>query len=208
MPFSADMRISKEEISSPPLQPPPTYPPLDQKPLPIQITTEMSYLVELKRDFIEYMRESPNNVQTPVLNEDVERYCEDYDESVTTNKSEYESMHDWTRMPMELKLSQKRKLNSEQSERPYKKQKIMDIHEKLNELEKKEEEQEISEEKIKQENEEEDEEDDSDKESAKEEENEMDEEMDDGTDYANTYFDAGEEYYSEEDNDDGGAIYY
>lgn len=201
------LRISKEEmLSASLLQPSPSYPPLDHKPLPIQMTTEMSYLVELKRDFTEYMRESPNYVQTIVLNEDIERFCEDYDETIMTNTSEYESMHDWSKMPMELQLSRKRKLSDQQqSAQPSKKQKIIDIAQKLAELEKKENAQEASaEKKIKQEGEEEEEDESEEKEGEHvKDENEMDEEMDDGTDYANEYFENGDNYYSEDDNDDG-----
>ncbi|XP_012234730.1 DNA-directed RNA polymerase III subunit RPC7-like [Linepithema humile] len=206
MSFSMEqLGVSKGEALSPPLlQPSPSYPPLDHKPLPIQMTTEMSYLVELKRDFTEYMRESPNNVQTVVLNEDIERFCEDYDETIMTNKSEYESMHDWSRMPMELKSSRKRKLSDQQqSTQPNKKQKVVDIDKKLAELEKKESAQQAdAEKKTKQEGEEEDESEEKEGERVKNE-NEIDEEMDDGTDYANEYFENGDNYYSEDENDDG-----
>jgi len=206
MSFSKEqLGISKGEALPPPLlQPSPSYPPLDYKPLPIQMTTEMNYLVELKRDFTEYMRESPNNVQIVVLNEDIERFCEDYDETIMAGKSEYESMHDWSRMPMELKLSRKRKLSDkQQNTQSSKKRKLVDIDKKLAELEKKEDAQKADvEKKIKQEEEEEDESEEKEGERMKNE-NEIDEEMDDGTDYANEYFENGDNYYSEDDNDDG-----
>lgn len=204
MSFSMEqLGVSKEALSSPLLQPSPSYPPLDHKPMPIQMTTEMNYLIELKRDFTEYMRESPNNVQTVVLNEDVERFCEDYDETMA-NKSKFESMHDWSRMPVELKSSRKRKLSDQQqSTQPNKKQKIVDVDKKLAELEKKENAQEAdAEKKTKQEGEEEDEFEEKEDERVKNE-NEIDEEMDDGTDYANEYFENGDNYYSEDENDDG-----
>lgn len=207
----ASMSFSMEQLGfskgdmlpAPVLQPSPSYPMLDHKPLPIQMTTEMSYLVELKRDFTEYMRESSNNVQAVILNEDIERYCEDYEEVITGyNRSEYESKYDWSRMPMELKSSRKHKI--QQSVKPYKKRKIMEtsnIENKLIELEKEE-----STQRLNTEEEVEDEEEDEDKNKEEEhvkDEEEIDEEMDDGTDYANDYFDTGENYYSEDDNDDG-----
>ncbi|KAL6441196.1 hypothetical protein ACFW04_003469 [Cataglyphis niger] len=206
----ASMSFSMEQLGfskgdmlpAPVLQPSPSYPMLDHKPLPIQMTTEMSYLVELKRDFTEYMRESSNNVQAVILNEDIERYCEDYEETITGyNRSEYELKYDWSRMPMELKSSRKSKI--QQSVKPNKKRKIMEtsnIENKLMELEKEESTQRLNtEEEV---DEEEDEDKNKEEEHVKDEE-EIDEEMDDGTDYANDYFDTGENYYSEDDNDDG-----
>ncbi|XP_070165678.1 DNA-directed RNA polymerase III subunit RPC7-like [Polyergus mexicanus] len=206
MSFSMEqLGFSKGEmLPAPVLQPSSTYPILDHKPLPIQMTTEMSYLVELKRDFTEYMRESSNNVQAVVLNEDIERYCEDYEETITRyNRLEYESKYDWSRMPMELKSSRKRKIQR-QDVKPNKKRKIMEtsnIENKLTELEKEESTQRLN---TEEEVEEEEEGEDKNKEEERvKDEEEIDEEMDDGTDYANDYFDTGENYYSEDDNDDG-----
>ncbi|CAL1688620.1 unnamed protein product [Lasius platythorax] len=203
MSFSIEqLGFSKGEmLPTPVLQPSPSYPMLDHKPLPIQMTTEISYLVELKRDFTEYMRESSNNVQAVILNEDIERYCEDYEEVITGyNRLEYESKYDWSRMPMELKSSRKRKIQ-QQNVKPSKKRRIIDIEKKPVELEKNENTQRIDAEEEAEE-EEEDEEEKEMSERVKDEE-EIDEEMDDGTDYANEYFETGENYCSEDDNDDG-----
>lgn len=204
MSFSMEqLGISKGEIlPAPVLQPSPSYPQLDHKPLPIQLTTEMSYLVELKRDFTEYMRESPNNVQAAILNEDVERFCEDFEETIAEyNKSKYEAYHDWNRMPTELKLSRKRK-SRQQNIGWIKKKKDMDIAKKLAELEKRENTQQPDAEE--EDKEEEDEEENGEGKEMGErvkDEEEIDE-MDDGTDYANEYFENGDNYYSEDDNDD------
>ncbi|XP_011175300.1 DNA-directed RNA polymerase III subunit RPC7-like isoform X2 [Solenopsis invicta] len=200
MSFSMEqLGISKGEIlSMPVLQPSLSYPPLDHKPLPIQLTTEMSYLIELKRDFTEYMRESPNNVQATVLNEDVERFCEDFEETITGyDKLKYEAYHDWNKMPIELKLSRKRK--SCQNKKS-KKKKDTDIAKKLAELEQKESTQQPAEEDSKEEG-------DGEEENGEGKEigdvkDEEEDEMDDGTDYANEYFENGDNYYSEDDNDD------
>lgn len=206
MSFSMEqLGFSKGEmLPTPVLQPSPSYPMLDRKALPVQITTEMGYLVELKRAFTEYMRESSNNVQAVILNEDIERYCEDYEEAMTRyNTLEYESNYDWSRMPMELKSSRKRKIQ-QQSVKSSKKRKVkveLDIETKLMELEKEEDTKRLDiEEEVEEEEEDEDQEEKT-NERVKDEE-EVDEEMDDGTDYANEYFDTGENYYSEDDNDD------
>lgn len=205
MSFSMEqLGFSKGEmLPTPVLQPSSSYPMLDRKALPVEITTEMGYLVELKRAFTEYMRESSNNVQAVVLNEDIERYCEDYEEATGYNTLEYESNYDWSRMPMELKSSRKRKIQ-QQSVKPSKKRKVkveLDIETKLIELEKEENTKRLDiEEEVEEEEEDEDQEEKT-SERVKDEE-EVDEEMDDGTDYANEYFDTGENYYSEDDNDD------
>lgn len=194
--------ISKgETLPTPVLQPSSSYPQLDHKPLPIQLTTEMSYLVELKRDFTEYMRESPNNVQAAILNEDVERFCEDFEETVTEcDKSKYEAYYNWNRMPLELKLSRKRK-SCQQSVGRNKKKKDMDIVKKLTELERKESIQQPVEEEDKEEGDEEANGEGKEMGDRVKDEEEIDE-MDDGTDYANEYFENGDNYYSEDDNDD------
>lgn len=176
------------------------YPQLDHNPRPTQLTTEMSYLIELKRDFTEYIRESPNNVQATILKEDIERYCEDFEDAITEcNKTKYETYYDWNRMPMELKLSRKRKSCQQNVE--WNKKKDMDIVKKLAELEEKESIQQPVEEEDKEEG---DEEENGERRESGEyvkDEEEIDE-MDDGTDYANEYFENGDNYFSEDDNDD------
>jgi len=190
-----------ETLPMPIPQPTPSYPQLDHKPLPIQLTTEMSYLIELKRDFAEYMRESPNNVQAAILNEDVERFCEDFEEAIAEyDKLKYETHHDWGRMPTELKLSRKRK-SRQHNMAQNKKKKDMDIVKKLTDLEKKESTRRPDvEEEGKEDGDEE--EDGEGKEMGEHIRDEEEDEMDDGTDYANEYFENGDNYYSEDDNDD------
>lgn len=203
MSFSMEqLGISKGEIlPAPVLQPSVTFPQLDHKPLPIQLTTEMSYLIELKRDFTEYMKESPNNVQAVIFNEDVERFCEDYEEAIAEcDKSKYEAYYDWNRMPMELKLSRKRK-SRQQNVEGSKKKKDMDIAKKLAELEKNESIQQPTEEEDKEEGDEDENGEGKEMGERIKDEEEIDE-MDDGTDYVNEYFENGDNYYSEDDNDD------
>ncbi|KYQ54873.1 DNA-directed RNA polymerase III subunit RPC7, partial [Trachymyrmex zeteki] len=199
MSFSMEqLGIAKGEIlPTPVLQPSLSYPPLDHKPPPIQITNEMEYLVELKRHFTEYIRESPYYVKAAIINEDIERYSDAFKEDFVDNdESKYEAHHDWSLMPEELKASRKRKSRQQKGN---KKKKDMDIVKKLTELEKKENMQQPAEEEDKEEGGEE--ENDEEKEDGVREEEEEDE-MDDGTDYANEYFENGDNYYSEDDNND------
>ncbi|XP_031775361.1 DNA-directed RNA polymerase III subunit RPC7-like [Apis florea] len=191
-----------EALPPPVLQPPPKYPSLEYKPMSLIINTEMSYLLELKREYAEYMRESSNNVLPLVIKKDIERYSDRYQDLIT-DKSSYETRYDWSRMPAELK-PQLRKRKGQKFEKPLKKQKNVDVESKLQELEKKESSQQSDTEEEEKEEEETEEKDD---EHAEDEEEELDEEMDEGTDYLNNYFDNGEGYDDEDDNLDDGPIY-
>lgn len=197
--------FAKGEVLPPPvLQPPPKYPILEHKPMPFSITTEMSYLLELKRDYTEYFRESPYNVQSEELKKDIERYSDRY-QDILTDKSGYESRYDWLKLPAELKPAV-RKLKSQNTGQPKKKQKTVDIESKLLELEKKENTMQGDTQEEEEKPDEETEEKETD-EIVEDEEEELDEEMDEGTDYVNNYFDNGEGYDDEEDNMDDGPIY-
>ncbi|XP_015171599.1 PREDICTED: DNA-directed RNA polymerase III subunit RPC7-like [Polistes dominula] len=185
------------------LEPPPKYPILEYKPLPFTITNEMSYLLELKRDFAEYLKESSFNVRPIEVKKDVERYSDRF-QDLMTDKSSYETKYDWSKIPEELKPSSIRRKKALAATVPKKKQKVVDVESKLQELEKKEINQqgevlESEEEKVEEEEEEEKE--------VGVDGDEVDEEMDEGTDYVNSYFDNGEGYDDEEDNMDDGAIY-
>lgn len=196
--------FSKGETLPPPvLQPPPKYPLLEYKALPLTITNEMSYLLELKREFAEYMRESPDNVLPVVIKKDIERYSDRYQDLIT-DKTSYETRYDWSRMPAELKpIVRKRK--GQKVTKPVKKPKNVDVETKLQELEKKESTQQSD---VEEEEKEEEETEEKEDEHVEEEEEEIiDEEMDEGTDYANNYFDNGEGYDEEDDNLDDGPIY-
>lgn len=195
--------FSKGEALPPPvLQPPPKYLPLEYKPLPLNITAEMSYMLELKREYAEYLRDSYNNVLPVVIKKDIERYSDRYQDLIT-DKTSYEARYDWTRMPAELK-PQPRKRKGPKVEKPKKKKKNVDVESKLQELEKKESSQQSDvEEEEKEEEETEEKEDDH----VEDEEVEPDEEMDEGTDYLNNYFDNGEGYDEEDDNLDDGPVY-
>jgi DNA-directed RNA polymerase III subunit RPC7 len=198
------LNFGKTEVVPPILHPPPSYLPLEYKPLPTTISNELRYLLQLKKDFAEYMHESPNNVIPITVKKDIERYSDCY-QDLLSSKEQYESRYNWIRMPTELKRKTKKRKGSKQKEPLKKKVKEIDIESKLQELEKKEithhsdaEEDEKDEDEL----EEKDVEDKIDN-----EEEEVDEEMDEGTDYVNNYFDNGENYEDDEENLDDGAIF-
>ncbi|XP_023290459.1 DNA-directed RNA polymerase III subunit RPC7-like [Orussus abietinus] len=192
-----------EALPPPVLQPPPKYPPLDYKPVPFSFTNEMNYLLELKRDFAEFMRESSNNVLPIVLKKDIERYSDRYQDMIT-DKTGYEARYDWSRMPSELKPTSRKRKNQDVTDTVATKKEV-DVETKLQELEKKENMQPgDADEDAKVEGENEDKDVD---ENVEDEEEDADEEMDDGTDYVNNYFDNGEGYEDDDDNLDDGPVY-
>lgn len=196
-----------EALPPPVLQPPSKYPLLDYKPIPFELNTELSYLIELKRDFAEHLRESPFNVQSVVIKKDIERYSDRYQDMVS-DKVAYEDRYNWLQMPAELKSNiHKRRAAKIKDPKvlPAKKKKEVDVDKKLQELEQKENTQPSDVEED--EKGEEDVEDKDPDHVIEEEEEEPDEEMDDGTDYVNNYFDNGEGYDDEDDNLDDGPIY-
>ncbi|XP_050578838.1 DNA-directed RNA polymerase III subunit RPC7-like [Bombus affinis] len=192
--------VKGEALPPPVLQPALKYPLLQYKPLPLNITKEKIYLLELKKGYAEYMRGSPNNVLPLVIKKNIERYSDRYQDLIT-DKSSYESRYDWSRMPVELK-SQLRKRKGQKCENLQTKRKNIEIE--LEELEKKES---LEQSDAEEEEKEEEEAEGKDDEQTEDEEEELDEEMDEGTDYANNYFDNGEGYDDEDDDLDDGPIY-
>ena len=193
-----------DALPPPVLQPPSKYPLLDYKPQSFTITDEVNYLLELKKDFAEFLRESPYNVHPIVTKKDIDRYSDRY-QDMTTDKTSYDVRYDWSMIPGELKPASKKRKAQDSKNVVNKKKKDVDIELKLQELEKKETNQQSDVEESDK-NEGESEEKDAD-EHVEDEEEVVDEEMDDGTDYVNNYFDNGEGYDDEDDNLDDGPIY-
>lgn len=227
MSFNAEqLGISKGEMTSQVMQPPPAYPNLDLHISSFESTNEINYLVELKRDFAEYMRDSLNNVLPDVQKKDIERYSDRYQDTIVDN-SEHESKYDWSRMPAELKPVRKlkpkdtNKSNTKDNKKTTemkigrkRKRRILDDDDDDNSApdtkvkperhKNAKQTQGNPEKQIKEEQEDEEEGSDEDMEDYEEV---VDEEMDDGTDYVNNYFDNGEGFDDEDDNLDDGAIY-
>jgi len=101
-----------EALPGPVLQPPPVYPPMENRPIPLQTGVEGEYMLALKRDLVEYLRDSPAFITPTVAKADIERYSDRYQVALA-NKSHGELKFDWTRFPLELRpqtnLSGKRK---------------------------------------------------------------------------------------------------
>ncbi|KAK7791712.1 hypothetical protein R5R35_000286 [Gryllus longicercus] len=200
-----------EALPGPVLQPPPLYPPLERRPVPLKSGSEVEYLLALKRDYVEFLKYSPAYVLPAAKVKDIERYS-DYKNVETPNKNGALD-YDWKRFPMELRpvasvVKKKRPPPPPQIKgKSSKKVRFAeDVSTKLDELEKLEEQGDVEEKS--EENKEEEKEEGEQQEGELEEEEDQDEEMDDGTDYVNNYFDNGESYLDEEDDNlDDGPVY-
>lgn len=221
---SEQLGVPRGELPQQVMQPPSAYPPLDLNICKFESSNELDYLVELRRDFAEYMRDSVNHVLLEVQKKDIERYSDRYQAIV--DSSVHQSKLDWSRMPAELKSKSgrpKRKIPIQKSsakedketteipigrKRKRKRARVIDDDDEDDEQQKSTKQTTTSqpEKQIKQEVEE-DEEKDSDEEMDDDYEEVMDEEMDDGTDYVNNYFDNGEAFDDEDDNLDDGPVY-
>ncbi|XP_006805662.1 RNA polymerase III subunit GL b [Neolamprologus brichardi] len=189
-------------------QPTPVFPVMERKPLPLTGGEEAEYLLALKQDFRGAMRSLPCFIQPLVTHRDVERYSDKYNRSEQMDKL-LDWAPDWKRFPRELRVHVRKPARDSvsaavQSPPPQMKKKgVKDKEEvllKLESLEKKEEqetsEDEEGETKKKQEEEE-----------AEGEEEYDEEEFEEETDYIMSYFDNGEDFGGDSDDNMDEAIY-
>ncbi|KAM9512896.1 DNA-directed RNA polymerase III subunit RPC7-like isoform 3-T11 [Salvelinus alpinus] len=171
------------------LQPTPLFPPMEHKPVPLVMGEEAEYMLALKQEFRGNMKTLPFYVRPAVSKKDVERYSDKYQNSEPSDNT-----LEWNPdtslsvdTPVDPKPSKKTRVDKEEI-----------IH-KLETLEKKEEEVTSDEEegeKKKQEEEQQDGEEEYDEEEFEEE-----------TDYIMSYFDNGEEFGGDSDDNMDEAIY-
>ncbi|CAG9860094.1 unnamed protein product [Phyllotreta striolata] len=190
---------NKELIPGPVLQPPMLFPLLERRPVPLNQTLEMDYLLILRQDFIDHMQLSGSYLKLPGNKTKPEQEIDKLVAQIPSTKEKY----DWRLFPSELrpKVSIKRSIKKGTT-------KEVDVEQRLKVLETLEKKIEASETTGAREagKSGEDDEEDADIPEVMEEDEE-DEEMDDGTDYANNYFDNGEDYDDEDDNLEDGPIY-
>lgn len=193
--------IGKGDTLPPPtLQPAPLFPALDYKPVPLQTGEEVEYMLALKQELRGAMKSLPYYVKPAAPKKDIERYTDKYQVNGPVDNA-IDWSPDWKRLPQELKI----KVRKPQKEKPSvvipKRMKNVrvdkeEIIKKLETLEKKEEDV-VSDEEEKEKEEEEE----------AEEEEEYDEEHEEETDYIMSYFDNGEEYADDSDDNMDEAIY-
>ncbi|XP_071953381.1 DNA-directed RNA polymerase III subunit RPC7-like [Antedon mediterranea] len=186
------------------LQPPPLFPPLEYKALPLLTGEAREYMLALKQEFRASSRDSPFYIKPRNKKKDIDRYSDKYQGS-GQNADNSEWTPDWTRFPKELQIRVKKSrvkgsiIKPSLKKKSEDKQKTKEIENKLEELVKKEEEG-----SGKEEGEEEEE-----KEAIEDDEEFYDEEeMEEGTDYIVNYFDNGEDFApDEDDNLEDGPVY-
>ncbi|KAL0984875.1 hypothetical protein UPYG_G00149830 [Umbra pygmaea] len=188
------------------LQPTPLYPPLEHQPVPLVTGEEAEYMLALKQEFRGAMKTLPFYVRPAVPKRDVERYSDKYQNSEPSDNT-IEWSPDWKRLPKELRIRTRTHLNDNTSlsvqttlvPKPSKKTCLdkEEIIRKLEPLEKKEEEVTSDEEGEKKP-----------EEVVQDEEDEYDEEeFEEETDYIMSYFDNGEEFGGDSDDNMDEAIY-
>lgn len=205
--FNVDaVGLSRGEGLPPGLQQPtPVFPVMEQKPLPLTGGEEAEYLLALKQDFRGAMKSLPCFIQPAAAQRDVERYSDKYHGSEQTDDL-FDWAPDWKRFPKELRIHVKKpsRVGVSLKSEPEKKKKVKEKEEvllKLETLEKKEE-QESSDEEEGQEKKKQQEEEEADAEEEYDEE-----EFEEETDYIMSYFDNGEEFGGDSDDNMDEAIY-
>ncbi|KAK3508509.1 hypothetical protein QTP70_031367, partial [Hemibagrus guttatus] len=192
-----------EALPSSAQAPSPLYPPMQFRPVPLQTGEEVDYMLALKQEFRASSKNLPFHIQPSAPKKDVARYSDKYQNGEPKHS---EWTPDWSRLPKELciKVQKLRKAKT----KPLVKSKTKpaaagkEVIQKLENLEKKEEEnqsEEEDEEKKKKTGEEEEEPDDA------EEYNE--EEFEEETDYIMSYFDNGEDFGGDSDDNMDEATY-
>ncbi|KAM6309452.1 DNA-directed RNA polymerase III subunit RPC7-like [Podargus strigoides] len=192
-----------EGLPPPTLQPSPLFPPLERRAPPLAGGEEGEYMLALKQELRGAMRGLPYFVRPGAPRRDIERYSDKYQISSPID-SAIDWNPDWRRLPRELKIRVRRlrkgrtPLLLPKSAQPRVALEKDDAIKKLESLEKREEEVTSEEEEEKEEEEE----------GKEEEEEEYDEEEhEEETDYIMSYFDNGEDFGGDSDDNMDEAVY-
>ncbi|XP_056110532.1 RNA polymerase III subunit GL a isoform X1 [Rhinichthys klamathensis goyatoka] len=186
--------------------PSPLFPPMQFRPVPLLTGEEVDYMLALKQELRASSKNLPFHIRAARTKTDVARYSDKYQNGEPKNNT-IEWSPDWSRLPKELciKVRKPRKTLIGAKPQLQRKPKVAagkeEVLQKLETLEKREQEQhseeEEEEEKKKQDNEEEPDAD----------EDYVEEEIEDETDYIMSYFDNGEEFGADSDDNMDEAVY-
>ena len=184
------------------LQPPPLFPPLTMKPAPLLTGEQYDYLVALKQEFRNTAVESPFYIKSDERRRDVVRYSDKYQMSNSNGDCEITWNPDWRRFPRELRPKSKASTAKPNiAVAKTSKDDQSKITATLNELEKKENTEEAG--------------GGGNEENKEDEEEELsgdeyyDEEEEEETDYIMSYFDNGDGYADDDDDNlDDGPTYW
>ncbi|XP_038072905.1 DNA-directed RNA polymerase III subunit RPC7-like [Patiria miniata] len=189
-------------------QPPPLFPPLEFRPVPLPTGDEWDYLLLLKQEFRNTMRDSPYYIKPQDKKKDIERYSDKYRMSNNSDNT-IGWTPDWNRLPKELKIRVKKQgetaarsavkaVPNLQAAKQISQKDVEVVTQRLAELEQKETEAASGDEK----------QEDEDEEEIDEEEYYDEEDQEEGTDYIVSYFDNGEDDVNDDDDGlDDGPIY-
>ncbi|XP_063738397.1 RNA polymerase III subunit GL b isoform X2 [Eleginops maclovinus] len=192
-------------------QPTPVYPVMEQKPLPLSGGEEAEYLLALKQEFRGAMRSLPHYIHPAVQRGDVERYSDKYHSS---EPADTDWSPDWKLFPKELRAKRPSRgvsaagthctLQTEGQKKKKKKKEeevLLTLEKKEQQSSEEEEEEEEGEEEEKKKKKKQDEEE------AEAEEEYDEEEFEEETDYIMSYFDNGEEFGGDSDENMDEAVY-
>lgn len=192
------------------LKPPPLFPDTDYKPVPLKTGEDEDYMLALKQELRETVKRTPYFIETPEEKQDIERYSKRY---MKVYKEEW--VPDWRMLPREMMPRKKCRKDPKSKAakgacRNPSLANSTDVLKKIEELEKKgdgEKSDEENEEKEggKEKNKEGDDDDD-DEEPAEQEEYD-EEEQEEENDYINSYFDNGDDFGADSDDNMDEATY-
>ena len=87
---------------SAPINPPELYPPLTSKPLPLEENSRNEYIIALKQEFRNYMKDSPYNVRPETSRSKIERYSDKFKKY--NSHRELDWIPNWNLYPSELRM--------------------------------------------------------------------------------------------------------
>ncbi|XP_053160030.1 DNA-directed RNA polymerase III subunit RPC7 isoform X1 [Hemicordylus capensis] len=189
------------------LGPSPLYPTTDFKPMPLKTGEDEDYLLALKQEFRASMKRTPYFVAQTDEDQGVEKYSKKY---LQTDQEDLEWTPDWRRLPREMKPRKKikraggklKKAKTTASKIAASKTNV-DVLKKIEDLEKKGDEEKSDEE----EKEKKKERDKEDEEEGEEPEEYDEEEHEEENDYIASYFEDGDDYAADSDDNMDEATY-
>ncbi|KAM6225177.1 DNA-directed RNA polymerase III subunit RPC7 isoform 1-T1 [Rhynchocyon petersi] len=194
------------------LKPPPIFPGVDYKPVPLKAGEGEEYMLALKQEFRETMKRMPYFLEPPEDKQDIERYSKNH---MKIYKEEW--VPDWRRLPREMMPRKKCKRAGPKSKKTPDTTKdtlltsnSADVLKKIEELEKRgdgEKSDEETEEKEGSKERSKEGDDDEDDDAAAEQEEYDEEEQEEENDYINSYFDNGDDFGADSDDNMDEATY-
>ncbi|XP_060057144.1 DNA-directed RNA polymerase III subunit RPC7 isoform X2 [Erinaceus europaeus] len=190
------------------LKPPPLFPDTDYKPVPLKTGESEEYILALKQELRETVKRMPYFMETPEEKQDIERYSKRY---MKVYKEEW--IPDWRRLPREMMPRKKCKKGSKptkmkDTDKGTSLTNTADVLKKIEELEKKGDGEKSDEENEETEgSKEKNKEDEDDEDDAAEQEEYDEEEQEEENDYINSYFDNGDDFGVDSDDNMDEATY-